>query len=56
MVLMSDFFAMGGYAAFVWPCYIVSMAAMLIVALVSYRKKRTLEKRLDALKKMDKKK
>lgn len=56
MVLMSDFFAMGGYAAFIWPCYIASMGGMLVLAVMSYKKKKTLEKRLDALKKMDKKK
>ena len=30
---MSDFFAMGGYAAFVWPCWIASALALLALVL-----------------------
>jgi heme exporter protein D len=33
----SAYFAMGGYAAFVWPAYAVSIAALAAVAIVSWR-------------------
>ena len=25
---MGDFFAMGGYAAYIWPCYAISLAVI----------------------------
>jgi heme exporter protein D len=28
---VSDFFAMGGYAAFVWPAYGISVAALAVL-------------------------
>lgn len=37
---MSDwqtFFAMGGYAAFVWPAYGISLFALLVLGIVSWR-------------------
>ena len=37
MSAWSTFFAMGGYAAFVWPAYAVSIAALAGLALVSWR-------------------
>jgi heme exporter protein D len=44
---MSGFFAMGGYAAFVWPAYAISivvLAAMAIATLRSYgRAKKQIE-------------
>jgi heme exporter protein D len=33
----NTFFAMGGYAAFVWPAYAVSVAALAAVAFASWR-------------------
>lgn len=44
---MSDwttFFAMGGYAAFVWPAYAISIFALTSVALVSWRGMRRAER------------
>ena len=32
-----SFFAMGGYAAFVWPAYIISIGALVILGLTSWR-------------------
>jgi heme exporter protein CcmD len=29
---MSDWFAMGGYAAFVWPCYLLAAALLIGMA------------------------
>lgn len=46
---MSDFFAMGGYAAFVWSAYAVAaivMAALTVGSLRALKARRTL---LDAL-------
>jgi heme exporter protein D len=37
---MSDwqtFFAMGGYAAYVWPAYAISVAALLALGFASWR-------------------
>lgn len=27
---MADFFAMGGYAAYVWPCYVLSLLVVVL--------------------------
>lgn len=35
---MSEFFAMGGYGVFIWPCY--GLSALLIIGLASHRYKR----------------
>jgi heme exporter protein D len=40
---MTEFFAMGGYAAFVWPAYAVSiggLAAMIVLTLRAYARAR----------------
>jgi heme exporter protein D len=34
---MSEFFAMGGYAAYVWPAYAISAAALIALAIASWR-------------------
>jgi heme exporter protein D len=34
---MANFFAMGGYAAFVWPAYAASFAVLLMAIAVSLR-------------------
>ena len=34
---MSEFFAMGGYAAYVWPAYVLSAIALTTLAVVSWR-------------------
>ncbi len=35
---MSAFFAMGGYAAFVWPCYLLTALAMGWIGYYSWKK------------------
>ena len=32
-----SFFAMGGYAAYVWPAYIISAVALIALAVASWR-------------------
>jgi heme exporter protein D len=34
---MSGFWAMGGYAAYVWPAYAISLAGLAIAALTTLR-------------------
>jgi heme exporter protein CcmD len=34
---MSGFWAMGGYAAYVWPAYAISIGALAIAAAVVFR-------------------
>ena len=46
---MNSFFAMGGYAAFVWPAYGVSALALVGVVYQSWAAWRAAKKRLDAL-------
>lgn len=50
MVLISEFWNMGGYAFYIWPAYGVSLVALLALGFLSFRKKKTLEARLDDLK------
>lgn len=38
------FFDMGGYAAYVWPAYAVSILALLALAVLSWRKMRRAER------------
>lgn len=48
---MSAFFAMGGYAAFVWPAYAVSvlvMVALAVQSVVDLRAQRRLVSELEA--------
>ena len=47
---MSEFFAMGGYAAFVWPCYAVSilvLGAMIIQSIAAHARARNEVMRLE---------
>jgi len=46
---MSGFFAMGGYAAFIWPAYGISALAVLGMIWQSIAAWRAARKRLDAL-------
>jgi heme exporter protein D len=44
---MSDwqtFFAMGGYAAYVWPAYAISVFALLALGIVSWREMKRSER------------
>lgn len=34
---MSEFWAMGGYAAFVWPAYTISLIALVTLSVLSWR-------------------
>ena len=33
---MGAFFSMGGYAGFIWPCYLLTLGGMAWLASVSY--------------------
>ena len=46
---MSDFLAMGGYAAFVWPSYGISLVALAAAAWWTVAAERKLRRRLAAL-------
>jgi heme exporter protein D len=46
---MQEFFDMGGYAAFIWPCFIVSAVLLVGLLVVSQRQLRTTEATLNAL-------
>jgi heme exporter protein D len=37
MIDWAEFFAMGGYAAYVWPAYGLSVAALAVLAVASWR-------------------
>jgi heme exporter protein D len=41
---LSTFFAMGGYAAFVWPAYAISIGALITLGIVSWRDMRKSER------------
>lgn len=43
---MSDFLAMGGYAAFVWPAYAFSIAALAAMVGITLRAYRRAKRRL----------
>ncbi|MEE8295743.1 MAG: heme exporter protein CcmD [Sphingomonadales bacterium] len=45
-----EFWHMGGYAAFIWPAYGASILGLLGLAVLSYRKKKNLEKQVENLK------
>ena len=44
---MSEYFAMGGYAAFVWPSYGVAALLLVVLFLLSVRRLQTAERALD---------
>jgi heme exporter protein D len=49
MQRLSDFLAMGGYAAFVWPAYAVTIVVMAGLAVQSLRRYRRNQRALEAL-------
>jgi heme exporter protein D len=49
MDAVTGFFAMGGYAAFIWPAFALTAAVMLGLLLVSRRQWRVRQAELDAL-------
>ncbi|HXI87663.1 MAG TPA: heme exporter protein CcmD [Parvularculaceae bacterium] len=46
---MQQFFAMGGYAAFVWPAYGLSVIGLVGLALFIWRRGKTLREKLAKL-------
>lgn len=46
---MSEFFSMGGYGAFIWPCYGLAAAVMLALVIQSVRSMRANEKLVETL-------
>ena len=46
---MSDFFAMGGYAVYIWPCYGVTLIGMIVLVVQSLRSMRSNEKLVETL-------
>jgi len=46
---MSDYLAMGGYSAFVWPAYGLSAVVMLVLAAAAWRGLRSKESTLARL-------
>lgn len=46
---MADFFAMGGYAAYVWPAYALAALVMVGILVASIRELRSREATLKAL-------
>lgn len=45
---LAEFFAMGGYAAFVWPAYGIAAAVLLALALVRLARRRAVAAALAA--------
>ena len=44
---MSEYFAMGGYAAFIWPSYGVATLLLVVLFLLSARRLQAAERALD---------
>jgi len=40
----STFFAMGGYAVYVWPAFAVSIGALAVLGIVSWRQMKRIER------------
>lgn len=45
--MLDGFFAMGGYAAFVWPAYGIAAAVLIGFALLSWRRLKAAERALE---------
>ena len=46
-MMVSDYFAMGGYAAFVWPSYGVAAVLLVVLFMLSARRLQAAERALD---------
>lgn len=46
---MAEFFEMGGYAAFVWPSWIVAVAVIIAITISSYGHDRKIKSETDRL-------
>jgi heme exporter protein D len=44
---MSEYFAMGGYAAFIWPTYAVAAVLLVVLLLLSARRLQNAERAVD---------
>ncbi|MBB4212329.1 heme exporter protein CcmD [Rhodothalassium salexigens] len=51
---MSEFFAMGGYGAYIWPCYGLTLIGMVALAGWSFAKQRRLTREAERLKALGK--
>ncbi|MBI5164609.1 MAG: heme exporter protein CcmD [Magnetospirillum sp.] len=49
MESLSAFFAMGGYAGYIWPAYGLALVVMVAVLVLSFRDARARETELDLL-------
>ena len=47
--MMSGFFAMGGYAAFVWPAYAISVGVLTVMVVATLRAYRRAKKQIEEL-------
>lgn len=50
---MATFFEMGGYAAFVWPSWIIGLIVLLAVSLISFNHDRRIKMQLSKLDVLD---
>ena len=46
---MGTFFSMGGYAAFVWPCYALTLGGMLWLAFTSWQRAKAAARKLEEM-------
>lgn len=46
---MGGFISMGGYAAFVWPCYLLTLGGMAWLAWASWKRAKAAAAKLDEL-------
>ena len=46
---MGAFFSLGGYAGFVWPCYLLTLGGMAWLAYASWRRAKQAAERLDEI-------
>ncbi|MGC6453151.1 MAG: heme exporter protein CcmD [Candidatus Puniceispirillaceae bacterium] len=46
---MAGFFDMGGFAAFVWPCYALTLGGMAWLAYASWRRAKSAAARLEEM-------
>ncbi|WP_339716793.1 heme exporter protein CcmD [uncultured Sneathiella sp.] len=46
MEQVTNFFDMGGYGLFVWPCFVLSAIVLLALYLLSFRKLKAVEREL----------
>ena len=47
--VMNSFFSMGGFAAFIWPCYLLTLGGMAWLAYASWRRAKQTAAKLDEM-------